>query len=94
MEQLPDQRQPVAPAWRRWHRVGDVWRNPIVIGVVVVLLSNALQAGWNYLEARGEEAVHEYWRSLGEAYVNQALRTNDPTKLHELVQRVQEARSP
>ncbi len=90
----PEQRRPVAPAWRRFHRTGDFLRNPIVIGVAVVLISNALWAGGVYAWNQGNTAIREYYRSLGHAYVEQALRTNNPAELHELIQRVQQARAP
>ena len=87
-------RRPIAPDWKRFRRPGDVLRNPIVIGVVIVLVSNTVWAIGVYAWRAGVDATHEYWRHYGAGLVAEAQHIENPDKLHELIQRVQSARAP
>lgn len=85
-------RQPVAPAWKRFHRRGDFWRNPIIVAVVAGLLINVVWAAGVYAWQRGIETTREYWRSYGAGLAAEGHYTNSPDKLREIIARVQEAR--
>jgi len=85
--------RPVAPDWKRFRRPGDFWRNPIIIGVVIVLVSNVMWAAAVYAWQAGNEAVHNYWKSYGAGIAAEAQYTNDPDKLRGIIARVQSARA-
>lgn len=91
---MQDRREQTAPAWRRFNRRGDVLRNPIVIGVAIVLLSNVLWAAGVCAWQQGIDATHEYWRRYGASIAAEAGKTDDPHRLREIIARVQAARSP
>ena len=89
-----ERRQPPSPAWRRFHRSGDFWRNPIVISVVAGLIMNMLWAISVYAYQHGVESTHEYWRRYGAGIAAEATRTNNPDRLRDIISRVQNARAP
>jgi hypothetical protein len=88
-----ERRQPLPPVWQRFHRRGDFSRNPLVLAVVGGLLVNACWAGVLYAYAYAVEQSREYWKHYGAGIAAEARTTNNPDKLREIVQRVQEARS-
>ncbi len=89
----PPDRRRQPPEYRR-RRSGEFFSNPIVMAVVAGLIINAAWAVGVYAWQAGADATHEYYRHYGAGIVEKAMRTNDPEKLHELIAKVQNARSP
>jgi hypothetical protein len=89
-----DRREQTAPAWRRFHRRGDVIRNPIVLAVVAGLLINLIWAAGVYAWQEGIEASHKWWRDYGAGIAAEGNQTNSPDQLRKIIARVQAARSP
>ncbi len=87
----PDRRRPLE--YRR-RRSGEFFSNPIVMAVVAGLIINAAWAVGVYAWQAGVDASHDYYRRYGAGLVSKAQHIDDPAQLRELIQRVQNARSP